>query len=146
MRTLQNKNSIRTLSDDLKLICTCCETGQKSWPKSRLSYLFLKLVQIHFIFLDNVWLYNVYINCFYIWRLTHIFTSIGSHYFAQNLKGNITLCSCYSTALIWELNLKIHHVYYALIWIVVIEWHKTKTCIWALPCGFDVLCHACISV
>ena len=55
------KYNIRTLSLNLKLICNCCETGrQKSWPKHSLFYLFLKLVQINFIFSDNVHILYIY--------------------------------------------------------------------------------------
>ena len=38
---------MHSLSGNIKLICTYCETGQKSSPKS-LFYLCLKLVQINF--------------------------------------------------------------------------------------------------
>ena len=46
--TLQDKHNICTMSEDINLICTRCETGQKS----SLFYLFLKLVQIN-IFSKN---------------------------------------------------------------------------------------------
>ena len=49
---LQEKYNIRTLWFYIKLICTCFETGQKT-------LLFLKQVQISFIFSDNV--YCIYI-------------------------------------------------------------------------------------
>ena len=48
--TLQDKHKIRTLSLNIKFICTRCETGLKS----SLLCLFLKLVQINLIFTDNV--------------------------------------------------------------------------------------------
>ena len=51
--TWQEKHNICTLSLDIKLICTHCETGEK--------YLFLKLVQINLTFFDNVYMYIVYL-------------------------------------------------------------------------------------
>jgi hypothetical protein len=42
--------ALRTLSLNMKFICTRCETGLKI----SLFCLFLKLVQINFIFTDNV--------------------------------------------------------------------------------------------
>jgi hypothetical protein len=38
--TLQNKHNIRTLSLNIKFICTRCETGLKSSPKARYSACF----------------------------------------------------------------------------------------------------------
>ena len=38
--TLQDKHNIRTLSLNIKCICTCCETGLKSSPKARYSACF----------------------------------------------------------------------------------------------------------
>ena len=59
----QDKHNIRTLSVNIKFICTCHETGQKSLPetcaRNLLSYLFLKLVRINFIFADNVCLSEI---------------------------------------------------------------------------------------
>jgi hypothetical protein len=46
---LQNKHNIHILSVNIKFICICCETGQKSL----LVYMFLKPVQINFISPDN---------------------------------------------------------------------------------------------
>ena len=38
--TLQDKHNIRTLSVNIKFICTRCETGMKSSPKARYSACF----------------------------------------------------------------------------------------------------------
>ena len=38
--TLQDKYNIHTLTENIKFICTRCETGQKSSPKVRFSKLF----------------------------------------------------------------------------------------------------------
>ena len=51
--TLKDKHNKHTLSVNIKLYCTLCETGQKS----SLFYLFLKLVQINF---------NIFRQCTYI--------------------------------------------------------------------------------
>jgi hypothetical protein len=53
---------MHTLSLNIKFICTRCETGLKS----SLFCLFLKLVQINFIFTDNVrmlYIYDAYLIC-----------------------------------------------------------------------------------
>ena len=50
--TLQDKHNIRTLSLNIKFVRTRCETGLKS--------SFLKLVQINFIFTDNVRILYIY--------------------------------------------------------------------------------------
>ena len=42
---LQDRHNIRTLSLNIQLICTRCETGYKRIIKCSLVYLFLKLVQ-----------------------------------------------------------------------------------------------------
>ena len=55
--TLEDKHNIRTLSLNIKFICTRCETSLKS----SLFCLFLKLVQIKFIFTDNVRILYIYI-------------------------------------------------------------------------------------
>jgi hypothetical protein len=54
--TLQDKHNIRTLSLNIKFICTRCETGLKS----SLFCLFIKIVQINFIFTDNVRILYIY--------------------------------------------------------------------------------------
>ena len=48
---LQDKHNIRTLSLNIKLICTCKQV-----------YLFLKLVQINFLFSYNVHILYIYIH------------------------------------------------------------------------------------
>ena len=56
--TLQDKHNIiytYTLSENIKLFCTHCKTGL-------LLYLFLKLVQIKFIYTDNVHILSIYKN------------------------------------------------------------------------------------
>jgi hypothetical protein len=35
--TLQDKHNLRTLLENIKFICSSCETGQKSSPKARFS-------------------------------------------------------------------------------------------------------------
>jgi hypothetical protein len=48
--TLRDKHNIRKLSKNIQFICTCCETGQET---KSLFYLFLKFVQINYIFSNN---------------------------------------------------------------------------------------------
>ena len=52
--TLQDKHNIRTLSENVKFICTRCEIGQKSLTKACFSTACLQFVQINLIFSDNV--------------------------------------------------------------------------------------------
>ena len=75
--TLQDKHNIRTLSLNIKFICTRCETG---W-KARQRLAILKLVQINCIFTDNVrilyiyWLRSSYVIFFKIWIFVFWFKS-----------------------------------------------------------------------
>jgi hypothetical protein len=77
--TLQDKRNIRTLSLNIKFICTRCETGLKS----SLFCLFLKLVQINFIFTDNV-------RILYMYYVTFIFNFPSQLKPLNHLKANLT--------------------------------------------------------
>ena len=50
--------NIRTLSENIKFVSILCETEQKT--RDSVFFLFLKLVQINYIFSDNVGLLSIY--------------------------------------------------------------------------------------
>jgi len=52
----------------MKFICTRCETGQENLTKTRLFYLFLKLVQMNWS--DNVRILTILLVLF--WMVWHV--------------------------------------------------------------------------
>ena len=58
--TLQDKHNIRTLSLNIKFICTRCFRHEKL-AKGSLFCLFLKLVELNIIFTDNVRILYMYV-------------------------------------------------------------------------------------
>lgn len=56
--TLQYKDC--TLSGNVIFICTCLETGKKSMPEARVLPVSIMLLQINFIFAENVHVLSIY--------------------------------------------------------------------------------------
>ena len=59
--TLQDKHNICTLSVNKTFIWNRCETGKKT-RRTSFFFLFLKLVEINYIFVDNVCILSIYIT------------------------------------------------------------------------------------
>ena len=94
---MQDKHNIRTLSLNIKFICTRCETGLKS----SLFCPFLKLVQINFIFTDNVRiLYIYFFVCFFgLWQVNYYY-----YFFFLPLAGKLLYFFVLFFFCLWQVN------------------------------------------
>ena len=66
--TVHEKLSICTLQVNIKIICSHCETGNRLNNLTRGShfFMFLKLIQINFVFSDNVLIISMQISNYHI--------------------------------------------------------------------------------
>ena len=126
--TLQDKHKIRTLSLNIKFICTRCENRPEKLAKGSLLCLFLKLVQINFIFTDNVRILYIY----YLVRTIYLFCL---HTVTISFHAHIILVIVHITR-IW------HACYIVVVYVVLVTYYNSvELCSVILTLdGFFLLC------